>query len=163
MRDDREKNVVRGHALFVRFMERKGLADCVRYFPDTMTLGNLRSATPHELLSKYDVREGRDRERIMKIVDESHREDQSDNESDYGSSPKQTSCLLSANSSSGGSFRREDSSSGAGSLLTASRLLHRTVSEDVRPRLRDKSLLSCGSGLLGKHLSCSQFGLNLSF
>ena len=83
MRDDREKNVVRGHALFVRFMERKGLSDCVRYFPDTMTLGNLRSATPHELISKYDIRDCRDRDRIMKIVDESHREDQSDNEVIY--------------------------------------------------------------------------------
>jgi len=31
LRDDRERNVVRGHALFVRFMERKGLGDCVRY------------------------------------------------------------------------------------------------------------------------------------
>ena len=75
-----ERNVVRGHALFVRFMERKGLGDCVRYFPETMTLGNLRSLTLHELLSKYDMRDYKDRERVMKIVDESHREDQSDTE-----------------------------------------------------------------------------------
>jgi len=75
-----ERNVVRGHALFVRFMERKGLGDCVSYFPDSMTLGNLRSATPHELLAKYDIQDAADRERIMHIVDESHREDQSDAE-----------------------------------------------------------------------------------
>lgn len=80
IRDDREKNVVRGHALFVRFMERKGLGDCVRYFPESMTLGNLRSATPHELLNKYDIRDSKDRDRIMKIVADSHREDQSDTE-----------------------------------------------------------------------------------
>jgi hypothetical protein len=75
-----DRNVVRGHALFVRFMERKGLGDCIHYFPDTMTLGNLRTATQHELLTKYDIRDASDRERIMRIVDESHREDQSDAE-----------------------------------------------------------------------------------
>lgn len=73
-----ESNVVRGHALFVRFMERKGLNDCVRYFPESMTLGNLRSTTRHELLTKYGIHESDDRDRIMRIIDESHREDQSD-------------------------------------------------------------------------------------
>jgi hypothetical protein len=73
-----ERNVVRGHALFVRFMERKGLGDCIHYFPDTMTLGNLRSATQLELMAKHNIRDANDRERIMRIVDESHREDQSD-------------------------------------------------------------------------------------
>jgi len=77
-RSSDEKNVVRGHALFVRFMERKGLSDCVPYFPETMTLGNLRSTTLHELLTKFDIQDVSDRERIMRIVDESHREDQSD-------------------------------------------------------------------------------------
>jgi len=77
-RSSDEKNVVRGHALFVRFMERKGLGDCVRYFPDSMTLGNLRSTTQHELLTQFDVQDVNDRERIMRIIDESHREDQSD-------------------------------------------------------------------------------------
>lgn len=80
VRDDREKNVVRGRALFVRFMERKGLGDCIRHFPECMTLGNLRSVTPHDLLGKYDIRDSKDRERIMKIMAESHREDQSDTE-----------------------------------------------------------------------------------
>ena len=80
LRDQSKRNVVRGHALFVRFMERKGLADCVKYFPDCMTLGNLRHCTPRELMKKYNVKEAKDRERIMKIVDESHREDLSDNE-----------------------------------------------------------------------------------
>lgn len=50
-----DRNVVRGHALFVRFMERKGLGDCIGYFPESMTLGNLRSATLHELMAKYDI------------------------------------------------------------------------------------------------------------
>jgi len=79
-RSSDERNVVRGHALFVRFMERKGLGDCVRYFPDSMTLGNLRSTTQYDLLTKYDIQDASDRERIMRIVDESHREDQSDAE-----------------------------------------------------------------------------------
>jgi len=77
-RSSDERNVVRGHALFVRFMERKGLGDCVRYFPDSMTLGNLRPTTEYELLTKYDVQDASDRDRIMHIVAESHREDQSD-------------------------------------------------------------------------------------
>ena len=48
-----EKNVLRGHALFVRFMERNGLSDCVRYFPEeSMSLGNLRTVTSHELAVK---------------------------------------------------------------------------------------------------------------
>jgi len=73
-----EKNVIRGHALFVRFMERKGLSDCVHYFPESMTLGSLRSTTQHELLTKFDIQDVSDQERIMRIIDESHREDQSD-------------------------------------------------------------------------------------
>ena len=79
-RSSDERNVVRGHALFVRFMERKGLADCVRYFPDSMTLGNLRSTTPCDLLTKYDIQDDNDRGRIAHIIEESHREDQSDAE-----------------------------------------------------------------------------------
>ena len=79
-RSSDERNVVRGHALFVRFMERKGLGDCVRHFPDSMTLGNLRSTTQYDLLTRYDIQDASDRERIMRIVDESHREDQSDAE-----------------------------------------------------------------------------------
>jgi len=75
-----ERDVVHGHALFVRFMERKGLGDCVHYFPESMTLGKLRSTTQCELLAVYNVQELADRERIMHIVDESHREDQSDAE-----------------------------------------------------------------------------------
>jgi len=75
-----EKNILRGHALFVRFMDRKGLGDCVRYFTDSMTLGNLRSVTQHELLTKYDIQDVTDRERIMSIVSECHHEDQSDAE-----------------------------------------------------------------------------------
>ncbi len=79
MREERgERNVVRGHALFVRFMERKNLGDCVRYFSENMTLGQLRSTTPRDLITKYDIRDARDRERIMHIVNESHREDHSD-------------------------------------------------------------------------------------
>jgi len=79
-RSSGDRNVLRGHALFVRFMERKGLSDCVQYFPETMTLGNLRPTTEYELMTKYDVQDAADRERIMHIVDESHREDQSDAE-----------------------------------------------------------------------------------
>jgi len=77
-RSSDERNVLRGHALFIRFMERKGLGDCVRYFPDNMTLGNLRPATEYDLITKYEVQDATDRERIMRIIDESHREDQSD-------------------------------------------------------------------------------------
>jgi len=79
-RSSDDRNVVRGHALFVRFMERKGLGDCVHYFPDSMTLGYLRSTTQYDLLTRYDVQDATDRDRIIRIIDESHREDQSDAE-----------------------------------------------------------------------------------
>ncbi|KAK2154533.1 hypothetical protein LSH36_266g03031 [Paralvinella palmiformis] len=75
-REDREseKNVVRGHALFVRFMERKELGDCVHYFPDGMTLGQLRLTTPRDLMNKFNVRDRRDRDRIMRLIEECHGE-----------------------------------------------------------------------------------------
>ncbi|ELU17612.1 hypothetical protein CAPTEDRAFT_207925 [Capitella teleta] len=78
LRSEPEKNVVRGHALFVRFMERKGLADCVRHFPANMTLGQLKSTNPRELKQRYGVQDSKQRERIMLVMSESHREDQSD-------------------------------------------------------------------------------------
>ena len=71
---DRERNLVRGHALFVRFMERKYLGDCVHYFPASMTLGQLRVTTPRDLVNKYNIRASRDRDRIMRIIEESHQE-----------------------------------------------------------------------------------------
>ena len=74
--DDPDRNQVRGHALFVRFMERKGLADCLRgHFPETMTLGQLRRTTPRELMNKYGIVDRRMRDRVMRIVEESRRED----------------------------------------------------------------------------------------
>lgn len=72
----REGNEVRGHALFVRFMERKGLVDCVRYFPETMTLGQLRRTTVHELSKVYHITATNDRDRVLKILEECHRDDQ---------------------------------------------------------------------------------------
>ncbi len=42
--DKADTNKVRGHALFVRFMERRGLSDCITYFPEDMTLGLYISA-----------------------------------------------------------------------------------------------------------------------
>lgn len=75
-------------------------------------------------------------------------------QSDYSSSPKQ-SCLLSAVSS----FVRDDQAQNL-------RMLQRTLSEDVRPKHRDRSLATMSSGMagtsfgLGKHLSCSQFGMS---
>jgi RNA polymerase-interacting CarD/CdnL/TRCF family regulator len=74
---ERERNLVRGHALFVRFMERKYLGDCVHYFPAAMTLGQLRVTTPRDLMTKYNIRNCRDRDRIMRIIEESHRDNQS--------------------------------------------------------------------------------------
>ena len=71
--DDPERNQVRGHALFVRFMERKGLGHCVRYFPETMTLGQLRRASPKELVSKFNIASAKDRESILKVIQDSHK------------------------------------------------------------------------------------------
>ena len=75
--DDPERNQVRGHALFVRFMERKGLGKCVRYFPETMTLGQLRRTSPRELMNKFHITSAKDRDSILKVIEDSHKtEDQ---------------------------------------------------------------------------------------
>ena len=79
-REDREKNVLRGHSFFVRFMERHELGDCIKYFPDTMTLGDLRCLTSYDLMSRYDLKDPKDCERILKVVSISFKEDQSDSE-----------------------------------------------------------------------------------
>ena len=76
--DKPDRNSIRGHALFIRFLERRGLSDCVHYFPDEMTLGMLRSVSPRELLRQYHVENAKDRERIMRVIEESCREDQSE-------------------------------------------------------------------------------------
>ena len=75
-----DKNVVRGHALFVRFMDRWQLQDCIHYFPEDMTLGLLRAATPRELIGKYNIQHAKDRERILRVIEDARREDCSDPE-----------------------------------------------------------------------------------
>ena len=72
----RDGSELRGHALFVRFMERKGLVDCVRYFPETMTLGQLRRTTVPELSKVYHITTVNDHDRVLRILEECHREDQ---------------------------------------------------------------------------------------
>ena len=69
-----DPSAVRGHALFVRFLERKGLAHCVCYFSNDMTLGRLRSLSPRELLKAHGVKNAIDRDLIMRLVEESHRD-----------------------------------------------------------------------------------------
>ena len=73
-----DRNSLRGHAIFVRFLERRGLSDCVHYFPEEMTLGLLRTISPRELVRLYNVEHAKDRERIMRVIEESCREDQSE-------------------------------------------------------------------------------------
>lgn len=74
-------------------------------------------------------------------------------QSDFGSSPKQSGFLHAA-----GPLVREEHAQ-------SSRALQRTLSEDVRPRHRDKSSSNLSGNTLsslmnlGKHLSCSQFGM----
>ena len=74
------KHMLRGHAMFVRFMDKWQLSDCVHYFAEDMTLGRLRQLTSHELLMSYRVRDAGDRERIMKAVEEARTNDSSDTE-----------------------------------------------------------------------------------
>ena len=76
--DKSDRNSLRGHAIFVRFLERRGLSDCVHYFPEEMTLGMLRAMSPRELVRQYNVENSKDRERILRVIEESCREDQSE-------------------------------------------------------------------------------------
>ena len=78
--NDQDHNVIRGHALFVRFLERKGLVDCVRYFPEEMTLGRLRSTSKSDLISRYGIRTAQDVERLFHLIQDTHKEDHSDSE-----------------------------------------------------------------------------------
>ena len=78
--EDMDASVVRGHALFARFLERKGLGHCIHYFGEDMTLGQLRTISPRELLLKYGIENAEHRELIMKLVDETRKDDHSDAE-----------------------------------------------------------------------------------
>ena len=78
--EDANASVIRGHALFARFFERKGLGHCIHYFGEEMTLGQLRTISPRELLMKYGIENAEHREQIMKLVDETRKEDHSDAE-----------------------------------------------------------------------------------
>ena len=69
-----ERHSLRGHALFVRFLERRGVADCVHYFPEDMTLGLFRKTTPRELMLHYNVTDPRDRERLLRIAEHAKRD-----------------------------------------------------------------------------------------
>ena len=72
-----ERNILRGHALFVRFLERRGLGLCVPCFPADMTLGLLRSMTSYDLQHYYGV-QGDLKEKLLKVIEESRGEDHSD-------------------------------------------------------------------------------------
>lgn len=75
VRDTPERNVLRGHALFARYLERRGLGDCLHYFPEDMTIGNLRKASPRELMSRYHITDAKDREKILLAIEEPCPED----------------------------------------------------------------------------------------
>ena len=68
---------LRGHALLIRFLERRGLGDCAKYFPDEMTLGMLRTTNPRELMLMYNVQDAADRERLMHAIESYKKEEMS--------------------------------------------------------------------------------------
>ena len=69
------------HAFYLLpLLPSRGLSDCVPYFPEDMSLGRLRDATPHDLRVSFRVNEPRDRERIMRAVEEARLNDSSDTE-----------------------------------------------------------------------------------
>ena len=78
IRDDSAKRAALSHTLFVRLMKRRGLEECMKYFPDDMNLTRLKMATLADLVDKYHIADDTDRERIMNAVKESQKEEQSD-------------------------------------------------------------------------------------
>ena len=74
--DNLEKNHVRGHALFVRFMERNGLSRYVSQFPDDMTLSKLKHVSGRDLINKYNIKSAKCRNEIQLAMSDIHREDQ---------------------------------------------------------------------------------------
>lgn len=68
------------HAIFVRWMEKHGLADCIGYFPEDMTLSRLWAVPPAELTQKFEISRDEDCERIARTLVEKGKWAQSDNE-----------------------------------------------------------------------------------
>lgn len=77
---DPEKSCLWKHAIFVRWMEKNGLADCVSYFPVDMILSGLWSVPPAELFKRHGIVSRRDRERIFDILARKEKECHSDSE-----------------------------------------------------------------------------------
>ena len=76
----KQSHALQQYAMFVRFMERWQLNDCVHYFSEDMTLAKLRHVTSRDLLSSYNVTDSCDRDRIMKVVADARLHDASDTE-----------------------------------------------------------------------------------
>ena len=74
-----ERNILRGHALFVRFLERRELGSCVHYFPEDMTLGTLRNFSPQMLKQCYGIPDP-EVDRLSRFIEESLMEEHSDME-----------------------------------------------------------------------------------
>src|SRR6218665_1932 len=72
------------HAIFVRWMEKNGLADCVGYFPEDITLSRLWAGPPAELTETFEISRDEDRERIARTLVQKGKEAQSDNEVSCG-------------------------------------------------------------------------------
>ena len=76
----KQSHALQKYAMFVHFMERWQLNDCVHYFSEDMTLAKLRQLTSRDLLNTYNISDSRDRDRIMKAVAEARLNDNSDTE-----------------------------------------------------------------------------------
>lgn len=76
--DSSERNHLRGHALFVRFLERRGLGHCVRHLSEDFTWNQLKVLSFHDLQKKYGIHDSSDLEKFAKLLQELRREDSSE-------------------------------------------------------------------------------------
>ncbi|XP_074642526.1 microtubule-associated serine/threonine-protein kinase 2-like isoform X2 [Tubulanus polymorphus] len=126
---------IRKNSAYLSFMERHQLLPFMHYFPSDFSLDKFKALTDEELINVYKVVKEDDRSSLLLAVKKACKEfdNITDEESDYG--PPVSPCL---------SPRKKDDLSV--SLPKNLRLLHRTLSEDVRRR-RDSVPCTPTSGL----------------
>ena len=83
--DNSERNQLRSHAIFVRFLERRGLGHCARYFPEDVTWNQLKTISVADLHRKYGIQDPSDLENFSRVLSEIRREDSSEVEDEVSS------------------------------------------------------------------------------
>ena len=80
LRRERKESIPRGYQLFIRYMERHGLADLISHFPCDMTLGRFRTLRENELSIDFNITNKDDFHKVMMLIEKTRGDDESDKE-----------------------------------------------------------------------------------